>query len=127
MNIQRMSSIELADRIRSSGGSEASKANRPKAMEIDSSIGLTEGSDIAWSAVELLSAAAGEKAGFENEQFRPTAIDLPDIAEYNKLLSPAAARANQVSNTPGGKWGALAASLESDIGRVSGTTTGECT
>ena len=106
---------------------EASNVNRPKAMQIDSSMGLPQGSDIAWSAVELLSAAASEKAGFENGRFRPAAIDLTDIAEYNQLLSPAAALANQVSDTPEGKWGALAASLESDIGRVSGTTTGECT
>jgi hypothetical protein len=60
-------------------------------------------------------------------QFRPTAIDLTDMAEYNKLLSPAATLANQVSDTPEGKWGALAASLESDIGRVSATTTGKRT
>ena len=102
MNIQRLSSIELADRMRSSEGSEASKANRPKAMQIDSSMELTQGSDISWSAVELLSAAASEKAGFENVQFRPTAIDLTDIAAYNKPLSPAAALANQVSDTPEG-------------------------
>jgi hypothetical protein len=52
----------------------------PQAMQIESSMGLTQGSDIAWSAVKLLSGAVSEKAGFENVRFRFTAIDLTDIA-----------------------------------------------